>query len=768
MGTAVNVSRQYAGDWEHAFITGNGRQGVLCYGDPSELLLTLSHERLFLPVDEPLEAPNTGRILPRLRELCHAGRYQDAADAVVRHAIADERRYRELRQADPFIGAATLAIAFAGPTAHHKWRRSVDFATGLVEQSWSTAAGTVRQEVFASRPHDLVVQRLRSEAPLTASLRLTPITGTPPVPIEYASQTCPGDGGAVADVELTARFTRTWPGSLTGYRVRCRLWWRGGTAIVDPDGALILAGFNEVVMLCRTDVAPHDGAADEAAAENAAAGRADLPDGPPDVDDLLRAHAAEHGELFNRCRLELDDRQGATTEELLAEPPGPGLVQRLFDAGRYAVISASGTLPPNLQGVWSGTYTPAWRGGYTLDGNLPAVLAGAACTGTPELLLSLFDLLDRYRADFRHNAERIYAAPGLLLPPHLTTHGRHNHFGPRWCLTFWTGGAAWMARIYMEYWRHTGDPAFLRDRALPFLREAAEFYASVLDERDGVLCLAPSYSPENSPLELAEAGTQASVNATMEIAGIRWLFRTLIELGDAQSQRWQGLLARMPTYQVDRDGMLAEWLWPGLSNNHAHRHASHLFGLWYDADPELLDHPGLREAAVAAIRARLAWWRTNGDEMAYGLVQLGLAAAALGLADEAWQALAQLAGRYWRANLVPTHNVGEIFNIDICGGLPALVVAMVVRGRPGRVDLLPALPATWSRGAIRGVLLRDGISIRSLTWTPYSVAVELSSARTQRLEVTAPADSTAGVRMTRTVTLPAGGLLPVTFDRPGR
>src|SRR5690606_39290930 len=112
--------------------------------------------------------------------------------------------------------------------------------------------------------------------------------------------------------------------------------------------------------------------------------------------------------------------------------------------------------------------------------------------------------------------------------------------------------------------------------------------------------------------------------------------------------------------------------------------------------PILLDHPGLREAAVAAIRARLAWWRTNGDEMAYGLVQLGLAAAALGLADEAWQALAQLAGRYWRANLVPTHNVGEIFNIDICGGLPALVVAMVVRGRPGRVDLLPALPATRS------------------------------------------------------------------------
>lgn len=761
MGTAVNVSRLYAEDWEHALISGNGRQGVLCYGRPSELLLTFSHERLFLPVDEPLDAPDTGRILRPLRDLCYAGRYQDAADAVVQLAVAGEPRYRELRQVDPFIGAATLAITVtdpAPPATHHNWRRSVDFATGRVEQAWTTAAGTVRQEVFASRPHDLVVQRLRGEAPLTARLRLSPIAGTPPVPIEYSSDTRRPRDGAVADMDLTARFTRTWPGSQTGYRVRCRVWWRGGTASVDPDGVLILTGVDEMVALCRTDVAPDD----------AAAGPADLPGARPDVDDLLLAHVSVHGELFGRCRLELDDREGATTEELLAEPPGPALVQRLFDAGRYAVISASGAFPPNLQGVWSGTYTPAWRGGYTLDGNLPAALAAAAPTGTPELLLPLFDLLDRYREDFRHNAERLYRAPGLLLPPHLTTHGRHNHFGPRWCLTFWTGGAAWMARIYMEYWRHTGDPAFLRDRALPFLREAAEFYASVLEERDGVLCLAPSYSPENSPAELAEAGTQAGVNATMEVAGIRWLLRTLVELEDAQSQRWQSLLARLPTYQVDADGTLAEWLWPGLSNNHAHRHASHLFGLWYDADPELLDRPALREAAAAAVRARLDWWCTNGDEMANGLAQLGLAAAALGLANEAWHALAQLAGRYWRANLVPTHNVGEIFNIDVCGSLPALVVAMLVRGRPGRVDLLPALPAAWSRGAIHGVLLRDGIRIRSLRWKPDSVTVELDSARTQRLEVTVPGDGSADVRMTRAVTLLAGHVMPLTFDRPSR
>jgi hypothetical protein len=39
---------------------------------------------------------------------------------------------------------------------------------------------------------------------------------------------------------------------------------------------------------------------------------------------------------------------------------------------------------------------------------------------------------------------------------------------------------------------------------------------------------------------------------------------------------------------------------------------------------------------------------------------------------------------------VSTHNAGAIFNTDICGGLPAVVVAMLVRVRGDRIDLLPA------------------------------------------------------------------------------
>ena len=40
-------------------------------------------------------------------------------------------------------------------------------------------------------------------------------------------------------------------------------------------------------------------------------------------------------------------------------------------------------------------------------------------------------------------------------------------------MTFWTAGAGWYAQFYYDYCRYTGDRKFLKERALPFMREAA-------------------------------------------------------------------------------------------------------------------------------------------------------------------------------------------------------------------------------------------------------------------------------------------------------
>ncbi|WP_340147989.1 glycosyl hydrolase family 95 catalytic domain-containing protein, partial [Thermobifida fusca] len=435
-------------------------------------------------------------------------------------------------------------------------------------------------------------------------------------------------------------------------------------------------------------------------------------------------------------------------EALLAQGPTPHLMERLVEAGRYATVCAIGELPPTLQGVWSGTYSPPWSSGYTFDGNLASAVAALHPLGTPELMLPVFDLVDTLLDDFTHNAQRLYGCRGILVPPHASTHGRHNHFGPEWCLTLWTAGAAWLARLYWDHYSYTRDPGFLRERALPFLHHAAAFYEDFLTD-DGFV---PSYSPENTP---ADSDSQACANATMDLAAVRDLVRNLLRahriLDLPGARRWAELGARLPRYRIAPTGELAEWATPAgpldQTDRHTHRHASHLFPFWYEGDPAFAD-PTLRAAAVRAIRARLAWWRSAAsDEMAFGLVQLGLAAANLGLATEAATTLELMATRYWRPTLVSTHNRGALFNTDICGGFPAVVAAMLLRSREGRCDLLPALPPAWPEGEARGLCGRGGVLVDHLEWTPTRMRARLRARHTTRVRIGLPDGATRVVTL---------------------
>ena len=91
---------------------------------------------------------------------------------------------------------------------------------------------------------------------------------------------------------------------------------------------------------------------------------------PTDFAHLLDRHVPLHGALFNRVTLDLGGAQEReqASEELLAsarQQSGglpPVLFEPLFQAGRYAIISSCGKQPPTLQGIWTGTWTPACDG----------------------------------------------------------------------------------------------------------------------------------------------------------------------------------------------------------------------------------------------------------------------------------------------------------------------------------------------------------------------------------------------------------------------
>lgn len=771
------VSSQPAQTWDNALVSGNGKFGALVYGQPLDETIVLNHARLFMPLHEPLPPVDTASHLQEIRQLLADGKYQAVADLVV--DLSKKEGYGEKRWTDPFVPAFDMRVTVASNSPITSYSRSVDFATGVASVNWSDASGGFDRELFVSRSDDLVVLAIKgSKAGLVnCSLQLTPraLKGQGGWNPEKAFKE--GVSESIAAAELgwltyRSRFTQQWPGSLQGYEGVARVVTHGGSTKAE-GGKIIVRDADEVLVLVRLELL-YDYDNSQISALKAALGKVE-----PNYPALLARHTKVHGEMFRRARLDLGggaDR-ALTSEELLAKSHdaklSPALLEKEFDAARYVVISSSGELFPNLQGIWGGTYGPPWSGDFTMNGNVQSALAADLSGNMTECLLPYFDFLEAHLSEFRINAARLYGCRGIHVPSRASSHGLNNHFDGTWPMTFWTAGAGWAAQFYYDYYLFTGDKTFLRERALPFMKEGALFYEDFLiEETDGKTVFSPSYSPENHP---ANSASQACINATMDVAVARELLRNIIAACEALNteaeaiKRWQTLLAKLPNYQINADGAMKEWSTTLLEDNDAHRHCSHLYALFNGLPDDIATNPSLQQAFSVALEKRLNVRRAEFSggkgpsgrppgEMAFGIVFEGLSAASLRQADDCGEVLNWLARNYWRPNFVTTHNPGTIFNTDTCGGLPALVMRMLVDSQPGWIELLPAWPGQMPDGKIEGVRCRGQVEIQQLVWNAEKIQVTLQSAVTQNLEIRLSGGLAKQVSLV--------GNRPVSFDMP--
>ena len=197
----------------------------------------------------------------------------------------------------------------------------------------------------------------------------------------------------------------------------------------------------------------------------------------------------------------------------------------------------------------------------------------------------------------------------------------------------------------------------------------------------------------------------------------------------------------MPPYMVDDNGIIKEWLTPKLTNNDSHRHSSQLYPLYDGLPEEIANSPKLRDAFKKSIEYKLDkhWKNNQAGFMSFGLVQLGQSATSLGEGELAYHCLKHLVNRFWLNNLASMHNHRSLFNMDISGGMPAVIIKMLVASDPGKIRLLPALPPAWPSGAIEGALCRGGIEIRSLQWDEKQIRVTLVSRTAQQILLESPA-----------------------------
>ncbi len=481
-------------------------------------------------------------------------------------------------------------------------------------------------------------------------------------------------------------------------------------------------------------------------------------------DKLLKEHQTLHQKLFYSAELDFGAEPSERDEfvdmsianAVQTGELGAAMFEKLWAYGRYLMITGSRpeARPFAPYGLWCGDYK-AVKAQINAAGELQAVYDMTQSGNLNDFAESVFRMYEAIMPHLKTNASRLYGCRGIFVPYTLSpSTGYPGDISDS--MIHFTGVAGWLGNLFYDYALYTNDQKFLKNRALPFMKEAATFYEEFFKLVDlKYYESSPSYSPYTTPGNLVGSGEEHAIakNATVDFAIARSLLINLIEgskaaaINKAEIIKWEDMLKKIPPYKYNADGTLSEFIDDRCTDNNA----SPSLALYYPVYPDYRNRENFELNKAAAVAARKKCSSARTEMSASDLARYASVYARLGEADQVYEQINALvrgmamnnlmfAADDWRGMGSGKKDIWAqpvpYVNLMVTGAIQEALV----QSTPELIHLLPAVPSEIGKGTLGGFQTRANVEIASMDWDipRGSLVVKLKAKRATTIDVQLP------------------------------